>query len=73
MEDIEELNCKLNDTYANKRNHPEFGNKTICKHFNDIIVSCEAGICKNVSSVYDCTFKVCVEYLDTICKWFGPN
>ena len=68
MEDIEELNCKLNDTYAKKRNHPEVGNKTICKHFNDIIVSCEAGICKNVSSVYDCTFKVCVEYLDTICK-----
>ena len=36
MEDIEELNCKLNDTYAKKRNHPEVGNKTICKHFNDI-------------------------------------
>ena len=59
MEDIEEWNCKMFDSEAKTRNPPEVGHKQICKDFNDIIVSCEAGICKNVSSVYDCTFKVC--------------
>ena len=58
MEDIEEWNCKMFDSEAKEG---QVGHKQICKDFDNIIVSCEAGICKNVSSVYDCTFRVSIE------------
>ena len=58
MEDIEEWNCKMLNSTGQKKNPPEVGHKQICQNFTDIIVSCKAGICKNVSSVYDCTFEV---------------
>ena len=34
----------------------EVGKKEICSKFDNIIISCVQGICKNVSEVYSCTF-----------------
>ena len=36
----------------------EKGDKEICSVFDNIQVSCMSGMCRNVSSVYQCTFKV---------------
>ena len=35
----------------------EEGKKEICSKFDNIIISCVQGICKNVSEVYDCTYE----------------
>ena len=36
----------------------EEGHKQICVEFDNIQISCMAGICRNVSAVYQCTFEV---------------
>ena len=32
------------------------GHREVCMEFNDLI-SCEAGVCKNMSQIWDCNFK----------------
>nr|XP_040567981.1 uncharacterized protein LOC121117603 [Lepeophtheirus salmonis] len=50
LEDLPEMNCKLypyeKDTNGNT------GDKNRCIRFNNIQISCEAGICKNITAVY---------------------
>ena len=36
----------------------EVGHKEICSVFDNIQISCMSGMCRNVSAVYQCTFKV---------------
>ena len=33
------------------------GVKDVCVTFDQMIISCMSGICKNVSEVYDCNYK----------------
>ena len=54
-DELEELNCKLEHHELDENN--KRGDKEICKNFNNIQLSCVAGLCKNISSVYDCNYK----------------
>ena len=51
-EDLEELNCK-----RSKYETTEPGNREVCMGFNNIIISCEGGVCKNISKIWQCDFK----------------
>ena len=35
----------------------EPGNRELCVTFNNLVISCEGGLCKNVSKIYDCTYR----------------
>ena len=65
IEDIEDYNCKTlpnNKTTMKftkdykEEDLPKVSHQRICKDFDNIQISCMAGICKNISSVYQCTF-----------------
>ena len=67
IEDVEEYNCKTlpnNKTTMKftkdykEEDLPKVSHQKICKDFDNIQISCMAGICKNVSAVYQCTFEV---------------
>ena len=51
-EDLEELNCK-----RSKYETTEPGNREVCMGFNNIIISCEGGVCKNISKIWKCDFE----------------
>ena len=50
-EDLEPFNCK-----RSKYETKEPGEREICTGFNSLI-SCKAGLCKNVSKIWDCQYK----------------
>lgn len=50
-ENLEELNCK-----RSKFETTEPGHRETCMEFNNLI-SCEAGVCKNISHVWKCSYQ----------------
>jgi len=50
-EDLESINCK-----RSKYETSNPGRRETCVGFNSLI-SCEAGFCKNISKIWDCTYK----------------
>ncbi|TRY79645.1 hypothetical protein TCAL_12607 [Tigriopus californicus] len=84
LEDIKPMNCKLYGYEKDSEGNP--GLKDKCIQFNDNVISCMSGICKNVSLVYDCTYTSKLDELIeqndgrgycncAMCnnKHFGPN
>ena len=55
MEDLEILNCKLYPREPDAEGKTGVGSKDRCVAFDNVIISCMSGECKNVSSVYSCT------------------
>ena len=56
LDSLKELKCKLYDSEFDEEELKEAKNE--CMNFdNDVIVSCIAGVCKNVSAIYDCQYK----------------
>ena len=46
------LPCSTSTNYFSAPEGEEEGQKEICSNFDNIIISCVQGICKNVSDVY---------------------
>lgn len=63
-EDLEPFNCK-----RSKYETKEPGEREICTGFNSLI-SCKAGLCKNVSKIWDCEYK---DKLTELTKRFGSK
>lgn len=60
IDDLKEFNCK-----RSKHELEDAGNREQCTGFSSLI-SCEKGFCKNVSEIYECTYKD--RYLDLLHK-----
>ena len=35
----------------------EAGNREMCMNYDNALISCQGGFCKNVSKIYECTYK----------------
>lgn len=57
LEDTEDLNCKLFSSEQDADGNTGTGDAERCVAFDNDEISCLAGICKNISEVYSCTFK----------------
>eukprot|EP00095_Tigriopus_kingsejongensis_P007120 maker-scaffold303_size215788-snap-gene-1.14 protein:Tk07120 transcript:maker-scaffold303_size215788-snap-gene-1.14-mRNA-1 annotation:"GL12734" len=55
LDDLEPMNCKLYKYEKDKEGQP--GLKDRCIQFDNNVISCMSGICKNVSMVYDCVYR----------------
>ncbi|TRY73043.1 hypothetical protein TCAL_03339 [Tigriopus californicus] len=50
LHDLTEVDCKqyvANEEALGKR----------CAHYDEVVLSCEAGICKNISAIYQCSYQ----------------
>ena len=59
LEDLPDINCKIYEDQVDHDGNP--GAKQTCLDFDDVVVMCEAGVCKNVSQVYDCQYESTME------------
>lgn len=50
LEDLEEVDCKR---YV--ADEETLGK--VCAHYDDVLLSCKAGRCKNISAIYQCSFQ----------------
>uniref|UniRef100_A0A0K2TXH1 Uncharacterized protein n=1 Tax=Lepeophtheirus salmonis TaxID=72036 RepID=A0A0K2TXH1_LEPSM len=55
LQDLPSLNCKLFPYEKDEDKNP--GDKNRCIRFHNIQIACEAGICRNISSVYKSKFQ----------------
>jgi len=70
LDDIKPINCKRSQHEPSDKISPDDaenawklpGERERCFRFDDLI-SCEAGYCKNVSEIYDCSFTDSLEEL----------
>merc|ERR1719347_955034 len=63
-EDLEEINCKRSQYETS-----DAGRRETCMGFNDLI-SCQGGYCKNISKIWDCTYK---DRLQDLLKNYGSK
>lgn len=49
LDDVPDLNCKIMDQEGRILGR--------CDNLDNVILACQAGVCKNVSQIYDCQFR----------------